>query len=88
VREPRTVMVAGRREEDLRLVLEAAKGLAVDHAISIALERRPDGILGLGPQPAFRVGALGSLRRQDPPLALFQLFADVRHNGLAGVKAE
>ena len=42
VRQPRAVVIAGRREEHLRLVLQPAERLAVDDAIAIALERRPD----------------------------------------------
>ena len=42
VRQPRAVMIAGRREEHLRLVLQAAERLGVDDAVAIALERRPD----------------------------------------------
>ena len=38
VGEPRPVVVAGRREEDLRLVLQPPERLAVDDAIAIALE--------------------------------------------------
>ena len=76
VRQPRPVMIAGRREEDLRLVLQAAEGLAVDHAVAIALEGRPNRILRLRPQPAAAVGALGGLRREDLAFALLELLAD------------
>ena len=65
VRQPRPVVVAGRRKEHLRLVLEAAERLAVDDPIAIALKRGADGILCLGAQPAARVGALGRLRREN-----------------------
>ena len=41
VREPRAVVVAVRREEHLRLVLQPAERLAVDDAVAVALERRP-----------------------------------------------
>ena len=52
VRQPRAVVVAARREEHLRLVLQAAERLGVDDAVAVALERRPDGVLRLGAQPA------------------------------------
>ena len=78
VRQPRAVVIAGRREEHLRLVLQAAERLAVDDAIAIALERRPDRILGFRAEPPARVGALGRLRREDLALALLELLAD-RH---------
>ena len=76
VRQPRAVVIAGRREEHLRLVLQPAERLAVDDAIAIALKRRTDRVLGLGTQPAAAVGALGRLRRQDLALALLELLAD------------
>ena len=76
VRQPRAVVIAGRREEHLRLVLQPPERLAVDDAIAIALKRGPDVVFRFGPQPAARVGALGRLRRQDLPLARFELFAN------------
>ena len=42
VRQARAVVIAGRREEHLRLVLEAPERLGVDDAIAIALEGRAD----------------------------------------------
>src|SRR5262249_49539262 len=70
---------AGRREEHLRLVLEAPEGLAVDDAIAIALERRPDVVFGFGTQAAARLGALRRLRREDLALAGLELFAERTH---------
>ena len=78
VRQARAVVIAGRREEHLRLVLQPAERLAVDDAIAVALKRRPDVVFRLGAQAAARVGALGRLRREDLALARFELFAD-RH---------
>ena len=79
VRQPRAVVIAGRREEHLRLVLQPAERLAVDDAIAIALERRADRVFGLRPQPAARVGALRRLRREDLALALLELLANGGH---------
>ena len=79
VRQPRAVVVAGRREEDLGLVLEPAKRLAVDDAIAIALKRRSHVVFGLFAQAAARVGALGRLGRQDLSLARFEVFTDTGH---------
>ena len=79
VRQARAVVIAGRREEHLRLVLQPAERLAVDDAIAIALKRRPDVVFRLRPQPAARVGALGRLRREDLALARFELLAN-RHD--------
>ena len=76
VREPRAVVIAGRREEHLRLVLQPAKRLAVDDAVAIALERRPHVVFGLRTQPAARVGALRRLGREDVALAQFELPPD------------
>ena len=63
VRQPRPVVIAGRRKEHLRLVLQAAERLAVDDAIAIALKRRADRILRLSGRrrPA--------CRRSSPPAA-------------------
>ena len=52
MRQPRAVVIARGREEDLRLVLQPAERLAVNHAVAVALKSGPDRILGLGPQPA------------------------------------
>ena len=83
VGQARPVVIAGRREEDLRLVLQAPERLAVNDAVAVALERRPDRILGLGAEPSLRVGALGGLRRQDLALALLELLADRAHGSHA-----
>ena len=47
VRQPRAVVVAGRRHEHLRLVLQAAKRLGVDDPVAIALKRRAQTAIGL-----------------------------------------
>ena len=62
VGEPRPVVVAGRREEHLGLVLEPAKRLAVHDAIAVAMERRPNRIVGLGPEPPLRLAASRRVR--------------------------
>ena len=82
VRQPRAVVIAGRREEDLRLVLQPAERLAVDDAVAVALKRRADIVFGLRTQAPARVGALGRLRREDVALARFELFAKAAHDGL------
>ena len=63
VRQPRAVVVAGGREEHLRLVLQPAERLGVDDAIAIALERRADRVFRLGP------AAGPCCRRSWPPAA-------------------
>ena len=63
VRQPRAVVIARRREEHLRLVLEAAERLGVDDAIAIALERRADVVFGLRPEHG------RGCRRSWPPAA-------------------
>ena len=80
VRQARPVMVAGWREEDLRLVLQASERLAVNDPISVTLERRPNRIFGLLTQPALRIGALACVRRQELPLASFEVLADTGHS--------
>ena len=76
VREARAVVIAGRGEEHLRLVLEASEGLAVDDAVPIALERRTDRILRFRPHPPFRAVALGRGCGQDLVLALLELLSN------------
>ena len=67
VGQPRAVVVAGRREEDLRLVLQAPERLAVDDAVAVALERRANRVVALpDARRPWLVGALGRLRRQRP----------------------
>src|SRR5262249_14864769 len=79
MRQARAVVIAGRREEDLRLVLETAERLAVDDAVAVALKRRPHVVLGFGAQPRAGVGALGGLRREDVTLPLLELMTQGRH---------
>ena len=74
VRQPRAVVIAGRREEDLRLVLQPAERLRVNDAVAIALKRRPDVVFRLLAQTAARIGALRRLRRQNLPLARLEMF--------------
>ena len=73
-------MVAGRREENLRLVLQASERLAVNDPISVTLEHRPNRIFGLLTPPALRIGALARVRRQELPLASFEVLADTGHS--------
>ena len=65
VRQPRAVVIAGRREEDLGLVLEPPEGLGVNDAVAIALKHRPDGIGRLGAETAAAGGALRGLGGQE-----------------------
>src|SRR5262245_13756525 len=50
--EARPIVVAGRREEHLCLVLEASECLAVDDPVAIALKCRTNVVLGLGAETA------------------------------------
>src|SRR5262249_54307219 len=75
--QARAIVIAGRREEDLRLVLQTPECLAVDDAIAIALKRRTDVVFGLRPQTTARVGALGRLRRENLALPVFQLSTEI-----------
>src|SRR5262249_6517395 len=72
VREPRAVVIAGGREEYLRLVLETPERLAVNDAVAIALECRPDVVFGFRAHPSLGVGAFRSLWRQGVALTLFE----------------
>jgi hypothetical protein len=76
MRQPGAVVIAGRREKHLRLVLQTPEGLAVDDAVAVALEGGPHIVLGLRAQTPAGVGASGGLGREDLALARFELFAD------------
>src|SRR5919106_3563868 len=84
VGEPRAVVVAGGREEDLCLVFQAAERLAVDDAIAIVLERWPHVVFGLGLEPAARFGALGGLRRERVALPLLERLTNARQQSAPG----
>ncbi len=58
MREARSIMIARRRKKHLGLVLQAPERLAVDHAIAIALEGRPNRVFRLRPNAATAVCAL------------------------------
>ena len=51
----------------------------MNDAIAVPLERRPDRILRLRAKPSTGVGTLRRLWRENLPLALLELFADVCH---------
>src|SRR5205823_3417214 len=79
VRQPGPVVIARRREEDLRLVLQTSEGLAVDDPVAVALERGPDVVFRLGAEAAARARALGRLRGEQIALARLELFSDGGH---------
>jgi hypothetical protein len=65
VGEPGAIVIAGGREEDLRLVLQPPEGLAVDDAIPIALKCGAHVVFDLGPEAPSRLGGPGRLRREN-----------------------
>jgi hypothetical protein len=69
VGQARAVVVALGGDEDLGLVLEPSERLRVDDPVAVALERRPQGALLLGPRAPRRVGT-GRERREHGLLAL------------------
>src|ERR1043165_3545237 len=69
-------MISRRREEHLRLVLQPPERFRVNDAIAIALKGRTDRVLGFFADASLAVGALRRLRRENLPLALFELFAN------------
>ena len=62
VREARAVVIALGRHEHLRLVLQAAERLAVDDPVAVALERRAQAAVLLGPRARGGVGGRGERR--------------------------
>src|SRR5688500_16149849 len=77
VREPRAVVIADRREEDLRLVLRAPERLAVDDAVSVDGERGARR-RRLVRRIASTFGALRRIRRERRALELFGTLADAK----------
>ena len=77
VGEARPVVVAGRREEHLSLVLQPAERLAVDDAIAVTLKRRPHIVFGFRAQTSPRVGALRGAVGKNLALTLLELLANV-----------
>jgi hypothetical protein len=73
-------MIAGRRKEYLRLVLQPAEGFRMDNAIAIALKRRSDIVFRFVAQPSTCIGALCRLWRQNLTLTRLEVFADARHS--------
>ena len=66
VREPRDHVIARWRDEDLGLVLQPAEGFAVEDAVAVALERRPQRRRLFGALPAAALEAPGGKRREKP----------------------
>ncbi len=64
VRQPRAVVVALGRDEDLCLVLQPAERLGVDDAVAVALVRVAEGIGLLGRLPLLGPGTRGERRRR------------------------
>src|SRR5262249_22248444 len=60
VGEPRAVVIAARRDEDLRLVAQAAKRLGVHDPVAVALQRRAQPAVRLLAGPDGRVRARGA----------------------------
>src|SRR5437867_2501739 len=79
LRQPRPIVISGRREKDLGLVLEAPKRLAMDDPVAVALKRRPDVVFRLLPEAAARFGAPGGLSREDLAFARLELFTQRVH---------
>src|SRR3954454_12041269 len=67
MREPRPVVVALRRHEDLRLVFEATERLAVHDPVAIALERRAQAAVRLRD---LAPGGVGRGRERGQPCGL------------------
>jgi hypothetical protein len=85
--ETGSIVIAGRREEDLCLVLEAPKRFAVDDPIAIPLKGRPHVIFRLRPETSARFRAFGRLWREHRALTRFELIA-YRHDRPRTINAE
>ena len=83
MRQPRAVVIALGREKDLRLVLQPAKGLAMNDAVAVALIRRPDVVLGLLAIAPARLRASRRARHERVALDVLEHLADGRQNGFS-----
>src|SRR6185437_5901268 len=66
MREARAIVIALVIDEDLRLVLQAAKSRRMDDPVAVTLEDRAGRTLGLGVEPAaafFGAAGIGGERR-------------------------
>ena len=84
VSQPRSIVIAGRRKKDLRLVFQSPEGLAVNNPVPIALKRGTDVVFRLRPQATLRLDAPGGLRGQELTLACFELFANAQNRTKPG----
>ena len=66
MRQPRAVVVALMRDEDLRLVLEPAEGGGMDDAVAVALERRAGRAFDLVAEAAARLRGIAGIGRARP----------------------
>ena len=64
MRQASDKVVAGRRDEDLRLMLQAPERLAMDDSVTVSLELRSDWGRLLGGFAAPRLRALGRMQRE------------------------
>jgi hypothetical protein len=79
MRQPGTVVVSKRRQENLSFVLQPAKGFGMDDAVAVALESRADGMRLLRSLPAPGVYAKTGPGRKNFPFCLLNLFPYVQH---------
>src|SRR5262245_57660462 len=79
MRQAGAKMIAGAIEKDLRLIFEAAKRARVDHAVAIPLVVSPPFGRVFFEFAAARVSTELGIRREDLPLAFFQLKARAGH---------
>src|SRR5690606_249771 len=87
VRQARAVVVALVVHEDLRLVLEAPERAGVQDAVPVLLEGRAVPALGLGVDPAPRLGGEAGVGRQRLPLVPLELLPGQQHGGWYGTTA-
>lgn len=81
MREAGSVVVAGRFDEDLGLVFQAAKRLGMQNSIPVSLKGRSNAVRLLFDRPSFAFGGFCRVRREEFELSLLNGFANVfRHN--------
>src|SRR5439155_7259838 len=79
VGEARSIMVACRREKDLRFVSEPPERFAMDDAVAVALKRGTDVVFTLGTKTTARRRTFGRLRGKNVALACLELLSNRGH---------
>jgi hypothetical protein len=78
MRQAGAVMVAGRGQENLGLMLQAPEGFRMDYPVPVSLENRPQiAAPGLLSQSSPGLGTPAGIRRKEFFFLFFKLYSDI-----------